>query len=386
MHGRSYGDIMFFLLSFNMNNDLQKALIENKVRENSGSISSNGFDYQKDWSICKLLEEHEKGKNYVLLFDFHEDLVILDSELNPTQADFYQIKTKAAGCWTMHQLLKRKENKDKTFSASILGKLYYNKILFAESVRSLNFASNTGYDVKLADGTRSKSKANIAMNKLTLEEINNLKDKIRIEYGSEESLTCESIIFLIVSNLNIIDHDTYTIGRIARFLDGINSGKYNVNLVYRTFFDQVKRKSDYDSNKISSFSEMLTYKGITKKDFEGMIEEFIAIKDKNYDDEWQQIQARLDSEAFTIQEVLTYKNEYRRYFIDKTNSTNELLLQIIKRMKEVRKILSAAGKLNVSLKKCLDLFIENYYENPIEQDLYTENYLRVIIFDIIYND
>src|SRR5690348_12284908 len=104
-----------------MNNDLQQALIDKKVRENSGSISSNGFDYQKDWSICKLLEEHQKSKDYTLLFDFHEDLVVLDSELNPVHADFYQIKTKKTGSWTMHQLLRRQNSKTSIPLHSILG-------------------------------------------------------------------------------------------------------------------------------------------------------------------------------------------------------------------------------------------------------------------------
>ena len=51
---------------------LQKSILDTP-RENAGSISSNRFDFQKDWAICKLLELHEQKTDYVLILDFQED-------------------------------------------------------------------------------------------------------------------------------------------------------------------------------------------------------------------------------------------------------------------------------------------------------------------------
>lgn len=63
-------------------------------REKAGPTSSSRFDYQKDWSICKLIESHNNANDYVIIFDWHDDLIIMDSENNPTKVSFYQIKGK----------------------------------------------------------------------------------------------------------------------------------------------------------------------------------------------------------------------------------------------------------------------------------------------------
>ena len=71
----------------------QETLLETP-RENAGSRSSNRFDFQKNWAICKLLELHQNNEDYVLILDLHEDVIILDSSNNPKCADFFQVKTK----------------------------------------------------------------------------------------------------------------------------------------------------------------------------------------------------------------------------------------------------------------------------------------------------
>jgi hypothetical protein len=115
------------------------------VRERSGSIASNRFDYQKDWSLCKLLQIHESGKSYVLIFEHDEDLIILDSENTPKKIDFYQIKTRNSGEWRVSDLIRS----DKKSNSSFLGKLYSNKIKYGLQTGSLNFISNSKFNIEL---------------------------------------------------------------------------------------------------------------------------------------------------------------------------------------------------------------------------------------------
>ncbi|GAG02404.1 unnamed protein product, partial [marine sediment metagenome] len=75
---------------------LKTQLIQ-EPRENAGSKSSNRFDYQKNWALCKLLELHLSGRDYILVLDFHEDILVLDSEVDPKEIEFYQIKTTQQG-------------------------------------------------------------------------------------------------------------------------------------------------------------------------------------------------------------------------------------------------------------------------------------------------
>lgn len=92
-------------------------------RENSGSVSSNRFDYQKDWAISKIIDL-SKNADFLLVFEFYEDIIVFDSSDNPNVIDFYQVKTKVTGKHSVSSLLK------KTKGSSILGKLFTNKINF----------------------------------------------------------------------------------------------------------------------------------------------------------------------------------------------------------------------------------------------------------------
>lgn len=53
---------------------------------------ANRFDYQKDWALYKVLEFQLEDGNYVIVLDFHDDILILDSDISPDKIGFYQIK------------------------------------------------------------------------------------------------------------------------------------------------------------------------------------------------------------------------------------------------------------------------------------------------------
>src|SRR6186713_2202824 len=91
---------------------LKEKLLQVRPRETSGSKTSKRFDFQKNWALCKLLECHKSGKPYALILDYHDDVLLLDSESDPKAVHFYQVKTKEDGHWTLTLLLKRKKGKD----------------------------------------------------------------------------------------------------------------------------------------------------------------------------------------------------------------------------------------------------------------------------------
>ncbi len=122
---------------------IQHELIEIKPREQSGSKTARKYNFQKNLSLFLLLKFHEKNDDYVFLFDYHDDLIILDSSINPKNMDFYQIKSKDSGNWTVNTLTKSSQNK-----LSISGKLYLNKLNFHHTTRSLNFISNAKFSFK----------------------------------------------------------------------------------------------------------------------------------------------------------------------------------------------------------------------------------------------
>ncbi len=73
-------------------------------RDKGGSIASSRLDYQKDWSLCRMIEAHESTDDYVFIFE-HDDLMMLVAKDDKEEISFYQVKTKELGHWTLYQLV-----------------------------------------------------------------------------------------------------------------------------------------------------------------------------------------------------------------------------------------------------------------------------------------
>jgi hypothetical protein len=90
--------------------DLKTRLIQIAPRDRSGATASDRFIYQQTWALCHLLLLHEANSDYVITFDHHEDVSVLDSETDPKQISGFQITT-SKGNWTVKALLKREKDK-----------------------------------------------------------------------------------------------------------------------------------------------------------------------------------------------------------------------------------------------------------------------------------
>nr|WP_233683032.1 dsDNA nuclease domain-containing protein [Leptospira interrogans] len=75
-----------------MNKNIKHDLVTKKVREKAGAISSNRFDYQKDWAICKIIELDEKGMEYAIIMEHHEDVVTVNPFSDPKEIHFFRLK------------------------------------------------------------------------------------------------------------------------------------------------------------------------------------------------------------------------------------------------------------------------------------------------------
>ena len=364
--------------------DLKKTLISTQRREDSGSSTSSRYDYQKNIAICMLLDLHNENNDYALVLDYHDDILILDSAQNPKKIDFYQVKTRSQGSWTKSSLLKRDIIQDRRELFSILGKLYQNKIHFPSNTSSLNFVTNAIIKLTMFDGTNSQTKEKFCMNKLDKSVIDEIKNSIAQEHSLKGKPNCEDFTYFKVDNLSLSDHSTHTIGKLEQFLQKQIPGRYSSTLVYRSLFDHVKRKTNYNGKQVSSFQELLIHKSISRTEFEKIIKEYESIKDKNSMDQWINIENRLNSENFTIAEVKNLRLSYRKYLVEKIGD-NSLLLEASERIKEILDKLDRKGKLRTTLKEILENCLSEYNNQTIVKDLYNEDSLKAIILYLVYD-
>ena len=100
------------------------------VTERENAATSDRYDYQTMWGLALLFEQHGSQDDYAIVFEFHDDVALLNSASDPSTVKFYQVKSKATmGGWTLSSLLKREKVKTEAGTSekpSIIDKMFHN--------------------------------------------------------------------------------------------------------------------------------------------------------------------------------------------------------------------------------------------------------------------
>ncbi len=313
-----------------MAGSLKDILASKPPRETSGSRSYNRFEYQKDWVVCKILELHASDKPYLILCDYHEDVVILDDELEPVSVDFYQIKTSQTSNWTLGSLTSRPRAK-RGFPkpSSILGKLYSCYILFPDHTNALHFVSNARFAIAIRDGIDGTTQEIIHCHDISEDGATRLKKSL-----CKEIVGCllpeKPSLFLEVSYLSLQDHKAHTKGKVEEFLEGVlPNQEHHTSAVYRVLSDEVARKAAHEGQ-ISEFDLLTGRKGIGRRAVNSLLSSF-----SNLDDYWKDAQIRFAHEGLSPGRVQAIRHEWRQYQVERMNPDNEGLQQLQKEVQQV---------------------------------------------------
>lgn len=158
---------------------LAKRLVEHPQRETGGSIAQERFDYQALWGLALIFSNHESGEDYAIAFEFHDDVVMLDSATVPASVRFYQVKTKDKGHWTLPDLFRRpplKKGQDQR-PPSFMAKLFSNHLAFPDHTSSMGFVSNAPLEFAGAN-------ENIAFKDCTGDTFTKFLARLQAEHGT----------------------------------------------------------------------------------------------------------------------------------------------------------------------------------------------------------
>lgn len=103
--------------------------------------------------MALVLDLFRKGKEFVALFDHHDDLVVFVGEGENSELSFYQVKSSSKLTWTAKRLAKRSPKGE--LPKSIIGKAYYNVAQFGPKIRRASILSNQPLSATLATATKS---------------------------------------------------------------------------------------------------------------------------------------------------------------------------------------------------------------------------------------
>jgi len=363
--------------------ELKNIIIENKPREKAGATSSSRFDYQKDWSICQLLDHHNEKSDYLFVFDYQEDLMIMDSENNPEKVSFYQIKGKTnKSYWTLGELIKNPSSNRNEILLSIIAKLYHCKLKTKDKTESLNFVSNIGFKIG-ANSNNTLNKKEVCIIELSETDRKLITEKLKEQLPDEEIEGYEEITFLKVVELNLDDSPTYTQGKIATFLElNFPKTKQNVPMLYQQLFNEVKRKSNYNKE-ILSFEDLINNKAIGKSQFKNILDVCGAAKD--FDSIWNNIESILSNESVKFAQIKKLRNAWKKAEIERLEPNNAILSSIIKRIKTIIKQLDDSFNFeDKTLLECVSLVSTEYNTKPIDQKIYEQEILDALIISELY--
>lgn len=256
---------------------LADLLVSTPPRETSGSRSSNRFAFQQSWALRLTLDLHEKPDDYCVLFDVHDDVVALDHSAAPTKADFYQIKTKATGNWTPHQLTKQEASKTAGNPPlpSMLGKLYEHYVRFPAHVRRMAIVSNAHFDVKMAVAPAGTDRDSICLSDLETTELQGISDKLTTEHGHSSALAGLSITHLETTSLSLTDHETHAEGHVCTFLSKQGDGSIPPHPFYKAVRAEIQRRNNKECAP-TTFTDLLKHKGLTRAQLQAMIDSVMS--------------------------------------------------------------------------------------------------------------
>ena len=362
--------------------DFGDLLVSMPPRERSGSRSSNRFAFQHSWALGLTLKLHETPSDYCLLYDVHDDVVTLDHSSNPTKADFYQIKTKSTGNWTMHQLTSRELGKRGPLP-SIIGKLYDHYLRFNSRVGRMTIVSNAHFDIKLKSQPGSKERDSICATELDVSELADLSSKLVSEHNLASTPDAVDLTYLETTSLSLIDHETHTEGIVSDFLSRHGDGCIPPRPFHKTLHSEIQRRNNKECSP-SSFTELLIAKGITRATLQAMIDSIPSAKQQ--DDLMLLIREQLAKEGVTFRQLSGFVSDLRTFFAKRYDQTNYMLMDAVRKAQSAiaalpQSVFDSSRPLNDAIAQ---LSLQTWPEWRTIREQYSESFLHALFIVVLY--
>lgn len=247
---------------------LSNALVSTSQTERGGEVAIRGFEYQASFGISYLLDKYLAKKDFVFIFEYHDDILVLNSADNPTSSEFIQVKTKQNGKWTLASVVNSSAKKPISFVA----KLFRHFVNFKAYPIELMFISNAGFD--FTDLGRVKAVFLDEQTKLIIIE------KVKQQVEALENVPLERLEF-VTSDLSLLGYSSHLKGKMCEFLDanyGVNHG-VNASSLTEVFIRLCNEKVRVPSGNIESFEDLIVKKGITSQFINEILNKIITTKE-----------------------------------------------------------------------------------------------------------
>lgn len=305
------------------------ALVGAPPIEFGGSRNDNRSKYQKDWTFCLLLKLHVSNNDYLVVCDYHDDVLVLDSSTAPKSVDFYQIKTKQSGHWTLSDLIYQKPGKDGPLP-SILSRLYRHRLKFGAITKNTAIESNVPFDLELISGLIPESTVSFSALQVKPAVQSRIISHLRKALTLTADPVLDASLVFSVNEMSHRGHSEYTRGRLSDFLEGRDSSrKYPIGALYRTISDQIGKCTSYEFP-CTTVVDLLELKSISRAAFEKFIVDCLTVSDNNDPQKLaQEFESMLREDKIPILQSRSLRKNFERFVLERMDRSNVRLQQCI---------------------------------------------------------
>lgn len=285
-------------------------LADPAVCEVGGEHTNEGIDYARFLAMALIVEmERAELPDYALLFEYLQDIAVLDSATAPTKATLLQVKKRVRGNWSRARLCDTEAKKGETSASaepndegvdeasrgpetdasgkrasrglgarSPLGKLYLcvdklSTVVAADGV----FVSNAGVDLKSTTGAKVAPYSRAPIQHLHVEDLEYIRKKLCTEL---KQATLQHLSCLAVEQSSIVPASMRE--TVRGLLDEMLLEKYpglpSVSGQLQERLLAAFSACSGSKNAMTSLQEVIAKKGFTRSILTGLISQFASMR------------------------------------------------------------------------------------------------------------
>lgn len=324
-----------------MGKDLLADLVDKPQRETAGPDVNLRFDYQKNWAFCQMLRRHMDNADYLVAFEFHDDVLFLSPYTNPKTAEFFQVKTsKSAKPRKLTDLINPPHKKPN----SIIGKMFLNfSGVCGDHELRVILVSNAAFEFTDKD---------ISAKDLDPKYRDKIVAKLKAEIPTFTEAQIDRLHFM-VTGVSIEAMQSYMQGEameLFRSEFGEDHG-FNVHSWIRLVQGEIFRRSSYPSDKITSSAELISKKCIGRKAIDASLK-LVAAQRRPAPD-MMLVAQDLKAAGWKSQDIMRLGKAMPEATYDYNDTTNSEVVEIVKALSALLSKLDGGDPaLSVYLAEC----------------------------------
>lgn len=310
---------------WNISLSLADKLEKTPHREVAGSDAYAAFEFQLMFGVELLFEQFDKLDDFAVLFEFHDDIVLLTGADSPSEIEFFQLKHSTKGNWTLAKLTNNsKKLKSGEKAQSILQKLYGNVDEFSDY-------SKNGHVVSNAYCAEFGQSENAHFNAMSDADKAKLLVHIQAVYPGATS-SCLDVLGFRRTELDKTACHELVKGRVHSFLQSkIGGDAFQLEACTNAIVGQCRLKNKKLATDVpGAVTEIVKQKGISKTDVELWLTDIASNKNAP---EWSFIQTYLGGH-WGFLEANKIRLAYENYKVEALDSGNDAQNALVAKVRQ----------------------------------------------------